>query len=742
MNKRSYIFIIAIIIILLLSFLGLFEAVNERIYDNYILFHREKTISPDIVIVEIDDKSLSEMGEWPWQRTYHAELLKKIINANPAVIGITLEFINPQNPESDSKLFAVLKSFPNIVLSASFKKQKYNNNTFLLREKNIFPGILQGHTYIKYSENSIVRSFSLFKHYPAFALEIVKLYSSAHSTKTKRVALKLESLVNKLKNNNFQQKNEILIDYKRTPDKYKHFSFLDIVNDKVDLRELEGKIVLIGITEKNLTSNYATPFSSVISPTSSSIELQAQIIDSLINYKGLNKPPELFTYVLSLVIALLFYYLIRKRRVLIQGIALIVVLITICLLDYFLFFDSLSIWFPPALMLILILILSGLTIFFTTIKLDQSMEKTINKYEDFAMLKQSDAPSALDSKFDSLTEFFETVHQDRQTIKTIIEGVNNGIILMNNIGIVIWANGKIMDMFKNSLVVNQKVEELIEGICFQEILDNTANNNVYKKELSINGQDFLVVFNPVIASESKIVAIFNDITYLKELDRFKSDMFRLAHHELINPLMVVQIAAENIQCANNTDKIKENTETIFESSELMLNTINNFLSISRIEGGKIHTNLVKSNIISLINNCIHLNNLAAKRKTIQLVFEHSGCDEIHILVDENLLYIAINNLLSNAIKYSPDNSVITIKLEINNSMLVISIMDSGIGIPENDIDRVFDKFFRSTNNANKAIRGTGLGLFIVKMVAQLHNGDVSVKSVHGEGSCFAISIPM
>ncbi|MEW5819687.1 MAG: ATP-binding protein, partial [Cyanobacteriota bacterium] len=127
-------------------------------------------------------------------------------------------------------------------------------------------------------------------------------------------------------------------------------------------------------------------------------------------------------------------------------------------------------------------------------------------------------------------------------------------------------------------------------------------------------------------------------------------------------------------------------------------------------------------------------------RNIELSFKSAELPEI--MLDENQITLAVNNLLSNALKYSPDNSLIIIKTEKVNNMAELSVIDSGIGIASDELDKIFDRFYRSKDNKKHNIYGTGLGLSIVKKIIEVHGGEVSLKSTYGEGSTFCFTLPL
>ena len=272
-------FIIAIIIVFLSSISGVFDTINNRIYDSYLIFNQKKGLCSDIVIVEINSQCINRQGHWPWKRYLYAEALKKIIEAKPKVIGIDISFTNPQGKtsedmQSDKELYDVLKSFSDIVLSLKFNykklqlKDKGNSSieekALFLPDKSIFPDIKKGHLIL--GEKDVIRSFVPLKLYPAFSMYVVFLYYQDDpdinlQKGIKNLPARIGWLFEVFKDaeHNYRANEKILIDYQRPPELYKHILFSDILDNSFDPALIKDKIVLLGVTDGYISPVYMTP---------------------------------------------------------------------------------------------------------------------------------------------------------------------------------------------------------------------------------------------------------------------------------------------------------------------------------------------------------------------------------------------------------------------------------------------------------------------------------------------------
>jgi signal transduction histidine kinase len=734
-------FIVVILFVLFLNYTGVFDALNSRIYNNYFDLRQEKFVSDTIVIIGIDNKSLSHLGKWPWDRELFAKVLKNLIKAEPAVIGLFISFTEAdKNSQGDRDLAHVLQSNPIIVLAMKLAPYKSGSLDLLIPVEGIFTNVKTGHAAVKYSEKGTVVSITPEKLKPAFSLQVIKVFiENVKGAKEKYVNNKLDDLFQKLSSHKFQYDDSIYIDFKRTPEQYKHYSFVDVLQGKVAPTVFENKIVLIGLTDKTLTSVFSTPFTGVRVHSSTGVELQAQIIDSFLNYRHLRHVSQLVQYMVAIILAIGFYYLLINKRVLVQGFYLVSIFLFLFAIDFYLFYYQ-ALWFPPALPLVLILTTFVISMFFTTTSVDLKIIKTFNSLLESKDMPVVKIPDDLDSRVDSLTTLMEVISTDRQTIKAIIDGVNNGIAVFAENGKIIWANSRLMNIFQDNLVLNQNIESLFTDLNLELMFQEISKNKLFKKEVSACDQDFICIITPIKTSKIEYVAVFNDVTALKQMDRMKTDMVRMVSHELKNPLAAIQICAENITFIDKRDTVIDNAENIISSTKHLIDTINNFLNLSRLENNMIDFTFKKKDINLLINECLKIHQPMVEKNDLNIVFE---AEEVSLVwMDINQIMVVVNNILSNAIKYSEKGGQVKIITYQKEKYVYTEIQDQGIGIPEEDVERVFDKFFRSINNKKNNIEGTGLGLSIIRRIIQIHKGNITVSSKYGHGTTFTFSLPV
>ena len=227
----------------------------------------------------------------------------------------------------------------------------------------------------------------------------------------------------------------------------------------------------------------------------------------------------------------------------------------------------------------------------------------------------------------------------------------------------------------------------------------------------------------------------------KELSDLKSRFISTASHEFRTPLTSILMSAGLIQRYYNkwdSTKIDEHLERVIHSVKNLTKLIDNVITINRADAGKIILNPVKIDLKELCDRIIEeINFTTSNQLKILLKF---NCKETCHSLDAKQIEIILQNLLSNAVKYSPNGGVVILEVNLKGKKLLFSVIDEGIGIPEEDLPRLFEPFHRGKNSDE--FYGSGLGLSIVKSAVKLHGGSIKVNSVLEKGTVFTVEIPI
>lgn len=242
--------------------------------------------------------------------------------------------------------------------------------------------------------------------------------------------------------------------------------------------------------------------------------------------------------------------------------------------------------------------------------------------------------------------------------------------------------------------------------------------------------------------EERLVSLI-DITDKKRMDTAKSEFVALASHQLRTPIAAARWNVELLRTYSQTYDEKQLTylEKIERNVIKMVNLIDDFLSVSKLETGTFATEVIEINLASFCDSILDEYQQTIVKKNIKIERYYES-ETLVIKADQRLFHISISNLVSNAVKYCREGGTVFVAFKVENSKVVITIADSGIGVPVNELPNLFNKFFRATNAKLHKTEGTGLGLYIVKQSVEQMGGTISVDSEENVGTEFMIELKM
>ncbi|MFZ2324680.1 MAG: two-component regulator propeller domain-containing protein [Ignavibacteriaceae bacterium] len=236
---------------------------------------------------------------------------------------------------------------------------------------------------------------------------------------------------------------------------------------------------------------------------------------------------------------------------------------------------------------------------------------------------------------------------------------------------------------------------------------------------------------------------------LKELDNLKSEFFTNISHEFRTPLTLIIGPAQQLESEENNEEKKDKLKVIKKSAKRLLRLINQLLDLSKIENGKSKIKCSENDIVIFTKGIANSFVPLAETKKIALTFS-SDVKEIITFFDKDVVEKILYNLISNAFKFTPVNGRIEVNVSANdknldsikNNFCKISVKDSGSGIPEDQINLIFNKFYQANLYSELSDKGSGIGLALVKELVEIHHGKISVESEVGKGSVFTITMPI
>lgn len=234
----------------------------------------------------------------------------------------------------------------------------------------------------------------------------------------------------------------------------------------------------------------------------------------------------------------------------------------------------------------------------------------------------------------------------------------------------------------------------------------------------------------------------NEIEELKQLAKFRRQFLADVSHELKTPIFAAQGFVHTL--LDGAIKDKENRMKFLKKAARNLDgldmLVQDLLTVSHMEAGDITMHLEPVDICEDIYEVFDQLETSAQKSSINLVMSHKRGEELFVLADGQRIYQVLVNLISNAVKYSDEGSEVSVSLVDLGDTIDIVIKDTGIGIPTEHLNRIFERFYRVDKSRARAIGGTGLGLSIVKHIVEAHNSDIKVVSTTGEGSEFSFEL--
>ena len=326
------------------------------------------------------------------------------------------------------------------------------------------------------------------------------------------------------------------------------------------------------------------------------------------------------------------------------------------------------------------------------------------------------------------------VDSDDVLLEQAIDALGIGVVVASADGEIVFENA-IAGGPTGALHSDVLVEEAIE-IHVRAALEGQTR----RQTIELFGPPRRVVsVSAVPLADGGAVAIVEDVTERSRLDAVRTDFVANISHELKTPVGALSVLAEALVDEDQPEVVQRLADKMVHEAIRAGRTIDDLLELSRIElGGEAVKDVVLGSMV--VDESVSRARSLAERAGIELHVEPSS-DRIRMLGDRRQLVSALGNLVENAVKYSDPNSRVEVSARSDGRWVELSVRDFGVGIPQKDLDRIFERFYRVDRARSRETGGTGLGLAIVRHVATNHGGDVQVTSVEGEGSTFTLRVP-
>ncbi len=749
--RKAVICGVLLAVMFLIDYAGFFVGVNNYFYDLSFRMRGFRTPSKDILIVSIDDRTLEKLGRWPIRRHYYASMINRIIDAEV----IAFDIIMTEPTADDAMLAEAFRRHGKVILPVII-----DENGAVRRPVPALSAYGTGHVHVEQGIDGVVRE--VFHTLYAGGESLPSFSSTVYEIAGRNIFLR-----NRVKKSDgvytgIIQSDPMYINYCGGPYTFEHIPLVDVINGVYQPSYFRNRIVFVGVSAVGAGDFILTPFSQE-RKSMPGVEGQANMLNTLLNANAIRVVPQWMRWLASVLIGMVSFYgflRLTEQRAAFFGLVMFLFTGTMT----YILFSVFNVWLVPAICYFAIFFLFILAYIF---KFNDAVETLDKAYMSVVPhlrwgYKGGDEKQIKRGIFGTLTQkgiqekaqilddvsrqlSFEKELTDRALLSDI-----HGVLIFNHDRNNMLVNSLAQALFKDNNVETKDVESFLNSLApyaLESIKHEEIMSKLYEEGLSFTvslEKPFKTFYKadatPFSVNEiSYLLVLLSDVTKIKELELLKGHIISVVSHELKTPLTSIHGFSE-ILAGRLEGKMKNFAEIIHRESERLARFLNMFLDITRIEEGRQPIRMTSVNLNDVVNEVASaLKPIGDKNSTTILTDTPAKTD--YITVDADLTKQCIYNLVENAIKYSPSGKDVIIRLTDSPQNMKIDIIDHGYGIKEEDVKKVFEKFFRSSSDKTKNIKGSGLGLTFVKEAVEAQGGRLTLSSIYGEGSTFSIIFP-
>ena len=320
----------------------------------------------------------------------------------------------------------------------------------------------------------------------------------------------------------------------------------------------------------------------------------------------------------------------------------------------------------------------------------------------------------------------------------LLENIDAESIVLSPGEFVVYESESIdaFNLIRENRLNNESLLQLVRAVRRSKTMQE-ATMELPRGPLGDGTHDLLVRVIPIGADGLICILIFDD-SEMRRLDSIRRDFVANISHELKTPIGALSILSEAV-LGDDPEAIARFANKMQVEAKRLSDLVQEIINLSRLQDTDPLKNPDEVNLDEILKEAIDQLRLSAEKRNIEIVYSKQSPGMIK--GDGRQVEMAVSNLIENAINYSAEGTRVAVALKQNDALTEVSVTDQGIGIPEKELERIFERFYRVDPARSRETGGTGLGLSIVKHVATNHGGDVSVWSVEGAGSTFTIRFP-
>nr|WP_281501140.1 CHASE2 domain-containing protein [Erythrobacter sp. F6033] len=685
------------------------ERLDQQILD-FSMQSMAKEPHPSIVIVEIDEKSLADLGSWPWSRDIHARLIRNLSDSRPNAIGLDVLYIEPSNAEDDAQLGDAIRDAGNVILAHSLADYPGQSGALFPIEPIRSGAAGLGHVGIELNSDGTARSFELTAsqgddRYPHFIKSLLELSAPESGLDLPPSAI---------------------VPYMPTG-KIRTQPAADIVANNHSADVFEGKTVLVGATALGLGDQYAIP--GYAGGLMSGVEMQANLLSAILNDQLVLPASVVWTLALQLLAILVLFIVFWRSSpkfslIIATGLIAGLLILTFATVRFG------NVWVatgPAILAIILAYPLWAWRRLATVSRFLETEANTLRSATDDPARREGEGFDVVARQVSRVKMLSGEVRRNLQLVQDVINATPDAMLVFDAAGSVSMVNHAATNLFGATCVE--------ENCTFAELVANSgAHYDEARQEIEFEDQRCYLLakasIDPTVGSE---VLVMRDITAMKADERQRRETLEFLSHDMRSPQVAIIGLTGN---SGDTLEKEERLSRIESQARRTLKLTDDFVQIARVstEGINLEEVEINSVLFETADRAFPL----AHRKGISIETRESE-EPMFVKLDPAAMARTLDNLVGNAIKFSDEGTKVVLSVDVSNTnQIVIGVRDSGPGLPP---ERVEDPFARFGAKSNGAGPSAGLGLAYVKQVVDKHGGSIAIETAPGEGTEFKIAIP-
>ncbi|RQH08931.1 CHASE2 domain-containing protein [Paraburkholderia dinghuensis] len=753
---------------------------DDLVYD-FFLTKRPHPVSPDIVIVEIDNASVAALGRWPWPRSVHARLADQLARAGAAAIVYDVLFTEP-SPDDDAFAHAIAErpTYLPILLSSADDSGMRVVDLPVPPLAKAAAGL--GHINFEVDNDGIVRSVAMFEGdaHQRWPQLMVTVWRAVYAGTIKLAG----GVPNTMHGADLSRAGgpdgeaRFLIPFSANEHAYRKVSFAQVLDGRVPSEVLRGRVVLVGVTASGLYDRFATPLSGTLG-TLPGVYIHANVLDALLTgtaIKPASTPWIVLASLVPLALMLAGFLVLSPWRALLLSVGLgAASLAASAALLY-----GARVWLSPVPAVVALVVVYPM---WNWRRLEMTMahfRKSLHQLADEPYLlpevptpRREYAGDALAQQMALMATAAQRLQDMRRFVWDSLDAVPEPILVADLRGVVLIANHAARESLNRMGVGaadGRTVAEVFGGFSFVKPIDPNSDTMAFahahwplpldpaRKEFSElmergvevrspDGSDYLLRYARCMNAQGQAVgwiAGLVDVTALHDAERQREDALRLLSHDMRSPQasIVALVETERERGTLDAGPVRAVMDRIERYARRSLTLADDFVQLARAESQAYA--LEPTSLADLVINASDEVWPQASAKQIRIDTKFEGDEMGWINADRSLMTRALVNVLNNAVKYSPPNTriVCTVRQAMLAAPRVIcSIRDEGYGIALEDQANLFTPFRRFHAAQRPEVSGAGLGMAFVKTVVTRHGGEVSVESEPGVGTTLTMELP-